>query len=641
MTLNWPAMNDQSKPAKFAALMQSGIVIGDGAIGTQLHGAVAPGVLPESLNLDPAGQELIRKVHVAYAAAGARIIETNTFAANPLKLEPLGLAVRCEEMIAQAVALARGAIPPDLLVAGSVGPLDIGLAAKNLPAAALETAYRRQIRTLNEQGVDLFILETFSSPMEAHIALSEAKATGLPVFFALGGQAVCRPYARRVVLELIELANQFQVQAVGLNCVAPYDLSQLLPVLLDHTNLPLLAYPNAGTPVVVRGQVQYDLPQDVLLTEAQVWRQHGVAIFGGCCGTGPEHIRTLAAQFGGQPVQARATSAAKPVSVRGRTGKQAAPVSGTDNPIRLKLKQGPYPLISVEVKPSLNRTVQETAEAMAPLIAAGADFLDVPDNPGANPGRDCLACAAALQQRYPAPVIIHKTATQTNALHLHSYLLGAADWGIRGVLAVTGDSPHVGTFDRLASRVSDVRNSVELLHLLALLREGALMNGQPLARPVDFAAGCAFAPLQQIQPQVQWLHKKAEAGAEFVFTQPVFAVEDFRRMREACADVAIPFFVGIFPLVSARQAAFLQSGKIPGITVPAQVVDQLAAYSNPADQVKAGLDLSRNLIQALAGECRGLYLIMPFHKESAALTAGLVKEIVALRRNEYPISNKE
>ncbi|MBU4199299.1 MAG: homocysteine S-methyltransferase family protein [Verrucomicrobia bacterium] len=620
--------------SKIESLLGRGVVIGDGAIGTQLHGGAASvGSLPESLNLDPAGQDLIRKVHADYVAAGAQIIETNTFAANPLRLDPYGLADRCEEIIAQAMALARSAVKPGVLIAGSIGPLDLGLAVKDQPPGALEAAYRRQIRALHDNGADLLMLETFSSVPEARIALDESKQTGLPIFFAMGGQSVCRPYARRLVIELVELANTYQVQAVGINCLAPYDLSQVLPLLLDNTSLPILAYPNAGTPVVVRGTVQYDLPQDVLLAEAQLWQQHGVAIFGGCCGTGPEHIRALAGRFGGQPVQPRVIVPAKPVITRSRARERAiTSVLDSDNPIRLRLKTGPYPLIAVEIKPALNRTVQETAKNIQPVIEAGADFLDVPDNPGANPGRDCMACAVALQQRYTVPAIIHKTATQTNALHMHSYLLGAADLGIRGILAVTGDSPHVGTFDRLANRVNDIRNSVELLRLISLLREGALMNGQPLPCPADFAAGCAFAPALQIQPQVQWLKKKAEAGAEFVFTQPVFTIEDFHRAREACSDIDIPFFFGVFPLVSVRQAVFLQSGKIPGITIPDPVVNRIAAYSSAADQAKVGMELSRNLIQQLAGECRGLYVIMPFHKDSTALTADLVRDIAGYRR---------
>lgn len=626
-------IKDMNDYPKLQSLLRRGVIIGDGAIGTQLQAAaISDKSLPESLNLNSAGQKLIRQIHTDYVIAGAQIIETNTFAANPLRLEPYGLNERCEDIITNAVAMARTADKSDVLIAGSIGPLDLGLAAKDLPSGAMETAYRRQIRALCENGVDLLMLETFSSVLEARIALNESKQTGLPIFFAIGGQSVCRPYARHLVIELIELANQFQVQAMGINCVAPYDLSQLLPVLLDNTKLPLLAYPNAGTPMVVRGMVQYDLPQNVLLTEAQVWYQHGVAILGGCCGTGPDHIRTLAGHFGGQSLHPRIVIPAKPVISRGRKDIQATTsILNFENPVRRQLKTGPFPLIAVEIKPTLNHTVQEIAEKAGPIVAAGADFLNVPDNPGANPGRDCMACAAALQHRHDVPVIIHKTATQTNAIHMHSYLLGVADWKIRGVLAVTGDSPHVGTFDRMANRVNDIRNSVELLRLIALLREGVLMNGQPLPHPVDFTAGCAFAPAHQIQPQVQWLKKKIAAGAEFVFTQPVFTIEDYYRTRDACLDIAVPFFFGVFPLVSARQAMFLQSGKIPGITVPESVIRRISSFPDAADQTKAGMELSYTLIQQLTRECHGLYIIMPFHKQSTVLTTDLVKHIVAHR----------
>jgi len=265
------------------------------------------------------------------------------------------------------------------------------------------------------------------------------------------------------------------------------------------------------------------------------------------------------------------------------------------------------------------------------IAEAGPDFFDVPDNPGANPGRDCLVCAYLLQQRFGIPVIIHKSATQTNSLQLHSYLLGASEMGIRGVLAVTGDPPHVGPFDRWASRVSDVKSSVELLRLLALLRAGELLNGQPLPEPVDFAAGCAYAPMMNLAGQTQWLRRKIEAGAEYVFTQPIYRMEDFEQMTEATSDLKVPIFVGVLPLTSVRQLAYLRSGKIPGILVPDSIASQIERYEKPESQASAGMELAERFIDDLTGRADGIYLIMPFHKDGFSLTERLVKRIAAKR----------
>lgn len=604
------------------------IMIGDGALGTLLQKMSGKAnILPESLTLDAAGIEMIGRAHNQYIEAGAEIIETNTFAANFPRLERFGLGGECEKINAVAVEIARKAAAGRALVAGSVGPLDLGFSSSNDETPLIEGYFSSQINILKRSGVDLLMLETFSSPVEARPVLAAACETGLPVFFSIGGQSICRPYARKSVLELIALANKYQATAFGINCVSPYDIGMVLNIVIDNTDLPLLAYPNAGTPSIERGSVRYDLPVAVLIDEAVKWLEKGVVVFGGCCGTGPEHIRALASAFAGKtPVirAARTTEAAK-ITAGKEIRLPRTPSIAADNPVRVVLNSGRQPLIAVEIKPSVSRPLLETVAAIKPIVECGVDFLDVPDNPAANPGRDCMACAILLQRQYSIPVIIHKTATQTNALHTSSYLLGAFDLGIRGVLAVTGDSPSAGAFDRIASRVNDLRNSIELLRLVALLRAGMLVNGQALPAPADFAAGCACAHGANLSSQITWLTKKIEAGVEFVFTQPVFSNDDYRRASEALTGLPLKKFFGILPLLSARQAEFIQSGKIPGMTVPRTIVENIARYPQASDQLKAGMNITASLITEIASRADGIYLIMPFHKNAVELTVELIK----------------
>jgi len=623
------------------------IFIGDGALGTQLQKMSGKAItLPESLNLEEGGIELVGRVHEQYLQAGAEIIETNTFAANFPRLDRFGLGGECERINSKAVEIARQASAGRALVAGSVGPLDLGVAATDDDRRLMEVYFRSQMNTLKNSGVDLLMLETFSSPLEARSALLAAGDTGLPVFFSIGGQSIARPYARKAVLEMIALANQFQVAAFGINCLSPYDLGLVLNIAADNTDLPLLAYPNAGTSSVERGIVKYDLPTSVLVEEAMKWLEKGAVVFGGCCGTGPDHIKALSNAFKGKTPCVRSgigvgRGAPAEPSDGERLTLRVRPTSGkifscggpiAENSVRAALHSGKKPLVAVEVKPVLSRSLPATVESMGKIADCGIDFFDVPDNPGANPARDCMACAFLLQERYHVPAIIHKTATQANALHISSYLLGAADLGIRGVLAVTGDPPGAGAFDRIATRVNDLRNSIELLKLISLLRSGMLVNGQSLPGKVDFAAGCAFAHGSNLKSQVAWLDKKIEAGAEFVFSQPVFSSDDYGRVSEALGKFTLKKFIGILPLLSTRQAEFVQSGRIPGITVARAIVEGIARYPDPADQLKAGMEQALSLTAGIAAEADGIYLIMPFHKNTVALTAELVQAVRGERK---------
>jgi homocysteine S-methyltransferase len=603
------------------------ITIGDGAVGTQLQKLSGKTIfLPESLNLTDAGLDLLRRVHDEYIQAGAQIIETNTFAGNFPRLERFGLGAEIERINSNAVEAARKTAAGRVLVAGSVGPLDLGLAVKNDAQHVFEGYFRTQMSVLKNSGVDLLLLETFYSPFEARLALAAAAKTGLPVFFLIGGQAVARPYARKAVQEMAAMANEFNVTAFGINCVNPHDLGQVLNMAAELTDLPLLAYPNAGTPVVERGLVKYELAESLLIAEADKWLKKGVAVFGGCCGTAPEHIRALSSAFKHKTPVVRSSSGIITVAGTARTRPDAKHVI-VPNPVRDKLNCAERPLIAVEIKPSLARPLSATVAMAGALAECGIDFFDVPDNPAASPGRDCMACASMLQQKYKIPVIMHKAATQANALSISSYLLGAYDLGIRGVLAITGDSPGAGTFDRIASRVNDVRNSIELLRLLELLREGMLVNGQSLPRPVDFAAGCAFAHGGKIEQQISWLSRKVEAGAEFVFTQPVFSGDDFQKTAAALQNISVKIFIGVLPLTSARQARAMQAGKIPGITVPEALVNEIGSYPRPEDQLKAGMDQTMSLIGEIQKQTEGIYLIMPFHKNAFELTVELLNPV--------------
>ncbi|MFA7159412.1 MAG: homocysteine S-methyltransferase family protein [Kiritimatiellia bacterium] len=633
--------------------LQENTLMLDGALGTQLQALAGKTIaVPEALNLDAEGRRLVERVHGEYIKAGAQVIETNTFAANFPRLERFGLGAEMEKINRAAVEVARQAAAGSALVAGSVGPLDLGISVGENEKTMYEKCFHDQVDILKSSGVDLLMLETFSSPSEARLALEAARAASLPVFFSIGGQSISRPYARKAVLEMIALAGEFKVDAFGVNCLSPYDLGQVLDILAANTSMPLLAYPNAGTPSIERGVVKYDLPLDALLQEARKWFQKGVVVFGGCCGTNPEHIRALAAEFkdkkpcirpskevssgrAGLPVRPSSTGGTTPGAWQARLfttlGAWSRPAAvkdiaaGPANLVREKMNSGRRPLVAIEIKPVLSKPLQATVDSVEELASGAVDFFSVPDNPAANPARDCMACAALLQQKYRIPAIIHKTATQSNALHISSYLLGAHDLGIRGVLAVTGDPPGAGAFDRVATRVNDVRNSIELLRLISLLREGTLVNGQSLPFPVDFAAGCAFAHGDNMKSQLAWLDKKADAGAEFVFTQPVFCMEDFERVAEALGRFSLKKFIGILPVVSTRQAEFIRSGKIPGMTLPASFLETISAYKVVADQAIAGMGLALELAGEIAKDAEGIYVIMPFHKNAPALTAELIR----------------
>jgi methionine synthase I (cobalamin-dependent)/5,10-methylenetetrahydrofolate reductase len=596
------------------------VLIGSGAIGTCLRQASGIGDEPvELLNLRQ--PETVRSLHAAYRSAGSRILVTNTFASNAIFFGDAGIGELCGQANRAGVALAREAGGSQCLIWASMGPLGLGLRLDDYPADALFGVYRSQCEALGE--ADALLLETFVDLREARAALQAAAETGLPVIFQIGNTGGGAQRWERVD-QLLAEAHRVGVTAVGTNCYHPDEIVRVASYIGARTDLPLTASPNAGHPRIERGLVKYEFTPDDFAATAMALADAGAAVIGGCCGTTPDHIRRMASVLGRRAVLSRTRVSISP---------ERAPVLPerpdiTANPIRSMIKSNRF-LISVEIRADRTKSLGEIVQGAAKAAAAGADMFNVPDNPGATVGRDAMVTAARLQDALQVPSICHLGVTQSNLMRLHSTLIGCWDSGLRGLLAITGDAPSMGHLGNLAHRVVDMRSSVELLRLIRGLRDGKIINGEGLADPPDFCAGCAVG--RPIPAQIRWLRTKIEAGAEFVFTQPVFTLDDYKKLRDALAGLPIRIFPGIMPLVSHRSAEFLASGRIPGIVVPEDVVTSFVQYESSADQRRFGLDQAGELAAGIAADASGLYLIMPFGKNCYEDTAQIVRSVQSRR----------
>jgi homocysteine S-methyltransferase len=187
----------------------------------------------------------------------------------------------------------------------------------------------------------------------------------------------------------------------------------------------------------------------------------------------------------------------------------------------------------------------------------------------------------------------------------------------------------------MARPVSDLKSSVELLRLVRRMREeGRTLNGEPIEDAPDFCAGCATG--QPTAQQAAWLRRKIEAGAEFVFSQPVFDEDGFRRLHEAAGGLGARLFVGLMPLVSRRSAQFLGAGRIPGIRVPPAVVEGISRYERADDQRRHGLEQACRLARAVAAQAAGAYVIAPFGRTCYADAAEVVRALAGARKGCGP-----
>ena len=264
----------------------------DGAMGTQLHTyGIKAGELPESYNFTH--PNIIEKIHRDYVTTGVDAITTNTFGANRYKLA--GSGFRPEDVIKEAVAIARRAAGENW-VALDVGPT--GKLLKPHGDLSFEDAYEafaEQVRAGAAAGVDLILIETMSDVYEAKAAILAAKENcDLPVICTMTFEKNGRTLTGTDPLAMVNIIQNLGVDALGLNCsLGPKEMLPLVREVVRYSRVPVIVQPNAGLPKIVDGNTLYEISPQEFAACARDMAGMGVTIFGGCCGTTPEHISAV------------------------------------------------------------------------------------------------------------------------------------------------------------------------------------------------------------------------------------------------------------------------------------------------------------------------------------------------------------
>lgn len=551
--------------------------------------------------------ERVQEIHGQYIAAGARLIETNTFGANAVRLERFGLEGRVAEFNAAAAKLALAAARgKDVYVAGSVGPL--GITADEAQARGIdrEAVFREQITALRDAGVNAIFFETFMDIEEMELALRAADAGSDLLTIC---SFACAPEGRlssgMLVVDAFDRVREAGATIVGANCMnGPHAMVQLLQKI--SAGQLLAAYPNAGYPKYTDGRFIYHTAPEYFANAACEMVAEGARLVGGCCGTNPQHIAAIAKAVASlQPVRNKPVRIVAEPSPPSRPVPLAAPA---EENLLERMASGKRVVIC-ELDPPKTLALDKYFAGAQALVEAGCDAITLADNSLAILRVSNLAIGAILKERFGITSLLHLSCRDRNVLGLQSELLGMAAMGMRHVLPLTGDPSKVGDHPG-ASSVYDV-SSIELIGIVKRLNEGFNQAGKSIKNPTDFVIGCTFNPnAKNLDAQVNRLERKAAAGAQFVMTQPVFDARLVEQMYRRTKHIGIPIFTGIWPLLSGRQAEFLHN-EVPGIIVPDDVRAQMAG-SEGTEGRERGVALAKVVAEAVLEYYSGVYLITPF-----------------------------
>ncbi len=603
-------------PGPLLDRLAEGPIVFDGAMGTLLY---SRGVFInrnfDELNLSR--PDMVVKVHEDYLVAGANVLTTNTFGANAARLARFGLEGKVGEIIAAGVRLAKGVAGDRAFVAGSIGPT--GLIADPWDPPTLDPireAIREAALAMLEAGVDAIVLETFRSPLEMQVALETVRALGdVPLFATMVFDPDRLTGDGLTPEKAAALLARSGADVVGANCgEGPSILADVGRRMLG-AGRPVLVQPNAGLPRRVEGRVLYMTTPEYFGEYARRCIANGVRAVGGCCGTGPEHIRQIAAEVrmvsGGRIHVAEAPAGEVEGVAQGPATVPMAERSGLGK----ALAEGF--VVSVEVDPPPGIDPAKALEGARLLKEAGVRFVNIADGPRATVRMSPLSLAVLLRREVDIEPILHVTCRDRNLLGLQSDLLGAHALGLRDLLIITGDPAKLGDYPS-ATTVYDL-DSIGLLRLVGNLNRGIEPSGRRIPSPTAFVKGCGAEPgALDLDREVERLRRKVDAGAEYVMTQPVFDPEVMDRFLHRVAGIRVPILMGLLPLASFRNAEFLHN-EVPGMRIPAPIRQRMERAGGGPSGREEGVGIAREMAQAFLPRVQGLYLMPPFDRYETAV----------------------
>jgi homocysteine S-methyltransferase len=595
-------------------------LLADGAMGTVLHErGVEFARCFDELNLTQ--PDLVVSIHRDYIDAGAQIVMTNTFGANRFRLAEHGLQDQVKEINRLGVEMARRAVKESgkpVWVAGDIGPLGVRLApfGRVQPEQA-RAAFEEQVRGLLKGKPDLIIAETMTDTYEIREAVAAVKSlTDIPVIASMTFTRDDRTLLGDTPIKAAKKIHEAGADVIGINCSSgPAQLLRILKQMreaLPETHFSVM--PNAGWPEQAGGRIMYPAGPDYFGLYAQAFRQAGASIIGGCCGTTPEHIRSMRKALDKPAAEKEASNGQVHVVER------AEQVFGADKGSELaeKFKQNKF-VVAVEMDPPRGLSTHKLLAGAALLEEAGADVINVADSPMARMRMSPWAVCDLIQREVGLDTTLHFPTRGRNLLRVQGDLLAAHALGVRNVFVVMGDPTAIGDYP-------DAMDNYDLAPtgLIKLIKQGFNAgldhSGSEIGQPTSFYVGAALslAP-QDGKREAQLLKRKLANGTDFFLTQPIYEPEIAKKFLESYSNnngpLEKPVLVGILPLFGARHANFLHN-EVPGISIPEKIRKRIEAAGD--DGPHEGVRIAVELIEQMRSWAQGIYLMPAFGRYDLA-----------------------
>jgi homocysteine S-methyltransferase len=281
------------------------------------------------------------------------------------------------------------------------------------------------------------------------------------------------------------------------------------------------------------------------------------------------------------------------------------------------ISQGTF-VATVELAPPQGWDLGRILKSAQAVHYAGFDAVNIPDGPRASARMGPLAMASVIEREVGIETVMHYACRDRNLLGMQSDLIGAYALGLRNLLVITGDPPILGDYPQ-ATAVFDV-DAIGLTNMITRLNNGLDLSGRLIGDPTGFFVAVGLNPTalnrEKELARFKW---KVEAGAHAAFTQPVFDAEQLLRFLDQLGpSERIPILAGIWPMQSLRNAEFL-ANEVPGVSVPASVLERMAAAQERGDEREEGERIAIEILGRVRDRIQGIQVAAPFGRIRSAV----------------------
>ncbi len=601
-------MGNKNQISAFKAIVKDHILLTDGAMGTYYVMHHNGKNTPETENIENPG--LVRNIHREYIKSGAKLLRTNTFAANCRTLDIDHTTLRKIIKAGYKIAV-EAAKEKDVFIAADIGPIPESVS--ETPGKAYEKnrldEYIELLDAFIEEGARIFWFETFGRTEDVEFCAAHLKNV-CPDSFVIAQYAFDDTGFTREGISLSTVCSKMienrDIHAWGFNCaMGPLHMLSLIEHLPVEKKFCLSALPNAGYPQIENQRTVYPGNPEYFADLVMKMVEAGARIVGGCCGTTPEHI---------QAISHRLFEAKYKISPKTKEKKKTVGwMPAVANPFKEQMDKGKK-AIMVELDPPFSSDTVQILQSVE-YIKDCADVITIADSPLGKVRADSLVIAAQIKRKTEVETLPHLCCRDKNIIGLKAGILGAHAEGIRNILVVTGD-PLPGNERTSAKSVFNL-NSKGLIGLINDLNKEIFVNS-------EINIGAAINPnVPNFDAQLKRTEEKVKAGASFFLSQPVYSEWAVKNLSRIKKELGVKVIAGIMPLASYNNAIFLNN-EVPGIVIPDEYVNRFHKDMDKEEAYRTGVAIALECME-IAKDLDGYYFMPPFNR--VTMIAEIIKEM--------------